>query len=258
VPLKSCPRYHAIAHRAAPGGREVRAIALPCKSWGCPACARKKAKKYRDMLEHLWYNKQLWFVTLTFLHNQQPREAWASAAGAWNRLRLSLTRTIGRFAYVRILESHNTSSYPHYHIVVTAYPGTARLGDLAKKAGFGWQIRVARINSVGIGGYLSKYMVKPWSLPESQTLRRLLRLRIFSTSRGLLYVQLQENPWRLVHGFLSNSSNSPTLHLICSHVNGSPSVGPPALPPTDCYIKESESPTASYFYTPDSFSACLA
>jgi len=123
--------------------------------------------------------------TFTYFHNVAPRKSWALAATAWNKLHIKLIHRYGRFSYVKVLESHKVSPYPHLHILSNKLFQARYLCTLALSCGFGYQNRITRVSPGGAGNYVSKYLTKSWSNEESIGLRTELRLRLVCYSRGL-------------------------------------------------------------------------
>lgn len=155
-----------------------------CGRWDCPTCRQKKANKHRERINLYFLNEQLFMYTFTFFHNLPPMESWRRASAAWNKLHIRLLHRYGKFPYVRVLESHTESPYPHYHILTNKLLSTQYLGKMALECGFGYQTRVTRVSSAGGGNYVSKYLTKSWAREDSFALRSALHLRIVCYSRG--------------------------------------------------------------------------
>jgi hypothetical protein len=186
--------FCAVKTRAADVQRYL-AFPLKCKSWDCPGCRREKAKNYRRRIGLMWDGRGLFFLTLTYFHSLTPDEAWQNYNVAWNRLRTYLMKRYGRFEYVRILESHNDSPYPHLHIIVDKLFPAAEFGRLAIQAGFGYQIRSKKIDSLDAREYLTKYLTKQWRNSEGWALRKAHRCRIISFSRGIMVPEVAGEKW---------------------------------------------------------------
>lgn len=176
----------------------TRYLAFPmrCKSWDCPACRREKAHGYINRMQKLNDGRKLWFYTFTYFHSLSPREAWETYNGAWNRLRTNLSKKSGGFDYIRVLESHNDSPYPHIHVVMDHYFRPTVLGPAAIAAGFGYQLDCKPITSVGAFAYVQKYLTKEWKNGEAWSLRKKCRCRIVSFSRGLLSPAKIAGEWK--------------------------------------------------------------
>jgi hypothetical protein len=181
-------------------GEVTRFISAPvrCHSWNCPICRKAKAAAYRKRMDRLDTLPRLWFYTLTYYHSVSPDEAWSTYNKAWNRLRTSITKLKGRFNYVRILESHKKSDYPHLHVIADVGLGAVEFGRLAIKAGFGYQIRSAPITGDGAKRYVTKYVTKEWTNDTAARLRERHHCRIISFSRGLLSSKKKQDGWRML------------------------------------------------------------
>jgi hypothetical protein len=163
-------------------GSAVRYKAFPmrCKSWDCPHCAKIKAEKYRVRMQPLFDRERLFFYTFTFYHDRPELEVWESVQVAWNRFRTAASKKYGRFSYVRVLEHHHSSDYPHLHIIADARFSDVWLAAELRNAGFGYQAKVKEVTSEGAAAYISKYLTKPWNSPACRLIRKNLRLRLIS------------------------------------------------------------------------------
>lgn len=169
---------------------------LRCKSWDCPECRKDKAQSYRERMQKLYDGRGLWFYTLTYYHSVSPAEAWATYNAAWNRLRTNLSKQCGHFNYVRILESHNASPYPHLHIIADVKIKPTMLNKAALAAGFGYQMDCKPVTSQGAMAYIVKYLTKEWTNAEGWSLRKKYRCRVISCSRGLLSPERRSEGWK--------------------------------------------------------------
>jgi hypothetical protein len=142
---------------------------------------------------------------------------WANAARSWNHLLTILHQTEGSFSYVRILESHTISCYPHYHFVATKHFNAIKFGEAIRRSGFGWQANIKRVNSQGLNGYLRKYLAKPWTRTDAAQLRRSLRLRIVSVSRDLRLTPHNSNDWHLLKAVPANDATAADIILTFSY-----------------------------------------
>lgn len=178
----------------------TRYIVFPmrCKSWDCPTCRKVKAEQYRQRMGRLDDGRPLYFLTLTYYHSQSPIEAWRTYNVAWNRLRTNISKQLGGFDYIRILESHNDSPYPHLHIIMDKHVSPSKLGRWAVDAGFGFQITMKKITTDGAFAYVRKYITKEWKNKEGWELRKKCRCRIISFSRGLLSPLPEGSAWDLL------------------------------------------------------------
>lgn len=183
-------------HKDENGKRFYRSFPLRCKSWNCPTCADNKSLLYGRFIAQWFVNKQLYFYTLTFAHSTDSLTAWKAAATAWNALNIQLHKKYGRFSYVKILESHINSNYPHYHILIDRLFSARTFGKMALAAGFGYQIRIQRVSSNGVNGYIRKYLGKAWPREDARQIRTTLHLRVFTRSLDLHSGNLAPSLWR--------------------------------------------------------------
>jgi hypothetical protein len=178
--INSCVSGFLSVHQE--NGNTIRYKAFPvrCKSWDCPTCSRIKAERYKVRMQPLFDSDELYMYTFTFYHSKPEIEVWSEVSKAWNRFRTAAQKKYGRFSYVRILEHHHASDYPHLHCLVDKRFGDVWIAAELKAAGFGYQCKVAKVTSAGAAAYVSKYLTKPWSSPTCKNIRKRLRLRVIS------------------------------------------------------------------------------
>jgi hypothetical protein len=196
--LKNCERYF-IGLKTI-NGDAVRYKAFParCSTWECPICARIKSHKYQLRMRPLFEKKQLFFYTLTFYHSQRPDAVWSNVSRVWNRFRTAAVKQFGSINYVRVLEHHKKSPYPHLHIIADTLLPATWLGAEAVRAGFGYQIDSKPITSKGAAIYVSKYLSKPWSDPYCSAIRKGLRLRVISFGGTVCHAQNFGSSWDII------------------------------------------------------------
>jgi hypothetical protein len=180
------------------GQTRYQVIPLKCGSWDCKTCRRRKALLYRRLIDRVFCRKQVYMWTLTYYHSSGEETAWKNYNNAWNHLATLIRQRHGPFGFVRVLETHKTSCYPHLHVLTDLYVGAVEFGHLATAAGFGYQMNWKRIDDVTAGSYISKYLTKPWPREDSLGYRRTLRLRIVTMSRGLYSKPVKCPKWTLL------------------------------------------------------------
>lgn len=190
-----CGKYYCAVRSKASEVQRYLAFPIRCGSWDCPPCRRYKANSYQKRMKLLYDGRGLWFYTLTYYHNLTPGEAWSTYNRAWNRLRTNAAKKYGSFNYVRVLESHNSSPYPHLHVIADLRIPVGDFGKIATAAGFGYQIKEAKISTENAMNYIAKYLTKEWRNEESWALRKNYRCRIISFSRGLLSPKVRSGQW---------------------------------------------------------------
>jgi hypothetical protein len=146
----------------------------------------------------LFKKQQLWFYTFTFYHSESALECWSAMSERWHLLHCILTKQYGGFSYVKVLESHSESNYPHLHILATkCFPAQA-LGRHLSQAGFGYQAAIQRVSSQGAGSYVKKYLTKAWSNKQSAAIRQVLRLRLITFSADIRCVGTESSGFTFV------------------------------------------------------------
>lgn len=190
-----CEKFFCSIRKEVTGASRYLAFPMRCKSWECPRCRKIKASEYKKRMTAIDDGRPLYLLTLTYYHNQTPLEAWRSYNAAWNRFRTHASKKFGSFDYIRVLESHTNSPYPHLHIIMDLYIPPAELGKMAISAGFGYQISNKKLTSEGAFHYVTKYLTKEWKNKEAWALRKDCRCRIISFSRGLLSPKPSGSGW---------------------------------------------------------------
>lgn len=178
--------------------RRYRAFPLRCKSWDCEECRKVKSKEYQNRIRRLFDGRQLYHYTLTYFHSNTPDAAWSTYNQAWNRLRTNLRKQYGRFSYVRVLESHEQSPYPHLHLLVDKGFKVSTFGVSAMSAGFGYQIKIRKVTTAGAMFYLTKYLTKPWASAEGWELRKKYHCRVISFSSDLCEKVKKSKSWEIL------------------------------------------------------------
>jgi len=197
------------------GKTSLLSVPLKCKSWNCPRCADKKSLFYGKLISQWFVNQQLYFYTLTFFHSEEPVLAWAKAAASWNNLNIALHKKYGRYSYVKILECHTDSNYPHYHFLSNKLFNAETFGKMAIAAGFGYQIRIQRVSSSGVSGYIRKYLGKSWPRKDSAQIRTELRLRVFTHSSDLRNNLHSGNQWKFLR--ICPDRSEAIRFMLCHH-----------------------------------------
>ena len=193
-----CEKYYASIKQEVTEATRYIVFPMRCKSWDCPTCRKVKAKDYKARLNVLNDGRRLWFLTLTYFHSTSPEESWKNYNVAWNRFRTHLVKRIGSVNYVRILESHKNTPYPHLHIILDKNIRPTLLGRMAVAAGFGYQIKNKPITTEGAFHYVTKYLTKEWTNEEAWKHRKTYRCRIISCSRGLLSPVKNSSGWEII------------------------------------------------------------
>src|SRR5271166_723157 len=104
-----------------------QAVLIPCRRWSCPKCARRLARRWgkRTFMHlearkaengHTWY-----FLTVTLGSGfKDPALAYPALKKLWNRLRMRLTRKMGKYEYIAFVEGQpKRLNMPHFHIILS-------------------------------------------------------------------------------------------------------------------------------------------
>lgn len=165
-------------------GTRMAVYRVPCKSWSCPKCARKKANDLSKRASVHFTGKHLRFWTLTVKPMGNIPSALTHINQAWNRLRLKITRKYGKVKYFKVLEAQNATKMPHFHVLVDKYIDWHWMRGAAMASGFGCHLWVKDVRDEKVIGYVLKYLRKGMS--NNEFLDALLRNRgrRFGFSRG--------------------------------------------------------------------------
>jgi hypothetical protein len=139
----------------------VRCQRLYCKTWKCPRCGPKRAKRTRYAIaahaEEKHLNK---FLTLTL----DPEKLKGVQATKYLKYCLHKFMTICRrqygsqISYICVLEYHKNGN-PHLHIVLDRYIDQAWIQEKWLAVGGGW-VFIEYVNVLKVANYLSKYLSK--------------------------------------------------------------------------------------------------
>jgi hypothetical protein len=176
-------------------GSVIRFIRLDCKTWGCPYCAPRKAKRYKAAIREIAEREQLnRFLTLTL----DPRKIEGSPVRylrrVFNKFRVYLLRKYGKsIKYIAVLEFHKNGN-PHLHILLDRFIKQQWISEKWSALGGGRIVDIKFVDVHRISRYLSKYLTKELLLSAPSRSRRV------TTSRGirLLEKKVSEIAWRLL------------------------------------------------------------
>jgi hypothetical protein len=211
--LMNCETGFLSLHK--PLGNTARYLTFPmrCNSWDCKICSKIKADKYKVRMRPLFDRPSLYMYTFTFFHNRAETEVWQNASQAWNRLRTAATKKYGRFSYVRILEHHHQSNYPHFHLLIDIRFSDVWLNAELVRAGFGYQAKVEKVHGDGAARYITKYLTKPWSSEPAKRLRKALHLRIICFGGDACLPSFHDSGWNRLEISLNCASALDSIHL---------------------------------------------
>jgi hypothetical protein len=203
-----------VISRRGGAGTDIAAITAKCRSWDCPYCRAEKAQQYRYRIKELFGKDKVWLYTFTMYHSKFPIETWQEIAPCWNRLRTALTKQFGAIKYVRVLETHVRSPYPHLHVLMNTLLPTQWLGDELRRAGFGWSATCKRVADSGGIGEVTKYLTKPWKNPQAWIIRKQLKLRLITLSQSTAPIAVQKEDWEVVNHCVNMHEGIARVHEI--------------------------------------------
>lgn len=196
--LLTCGKTWALAKRNLAGVSQYMVFPLHCHNWRCKFCAKQKAARVATAIERIFSGEQLYMLTLTWFHDRPPEQVWPEVGECWNRIRTAISKRYGAFRFVRVLETHKASAYPHLHVILTAAVEKKWIAREAEAAGLGFICDVRPCDSMYAGYYVRKYLSKPWPREDSWAYRALAGCRLWSASRGLVPKEVKEAGWSLI------------------------------------------------------------
>lgn len=181
-----------------------------CKSWDCPTCARKKARKYSNRTFEMFRGEKVILLTVTMDRSQDIETAWASITANWNRFRTAFVKRFGKLKFVRVVEPQPKSGYPHFHILINRYIPQAWLTKELASAGFGKIKDIKRVTGEQAFYYVTKYLRKPWPDTVGAAIAKRIHIRRYNTSRGVSEGPRTLKRYRLV-GFTDGPDSANAL-----------------------------------------------
>lgn len=143
-----------------------------CKKWSCAYCGQINAKRWivraikgtEQLLSEGW---KVDFVTITSHEKLTAAQSFYVLPRAWKTLHMRYKREIpgdDPGAYYAVPETHLTGVV-HSHLIITGGLRKKWWKDNARECGLGYQSEVKEVITLGVGGYVSKYLGK--TLDES-------------------------------------------------------------------------------------------
>jgi hypothetical protein len=138
-----------------------------CKKWDCPSCGQVNARRWiaRALVgvdSFLAAGLQVDFVTLTSHEKLSAAASFRVFPHAWDTLRRRYVRAIpidDPGAYFAVPERHQSGKL-HTHMIASGGLPKKWWKDNARECGLGFQSDVQEVDSLGVGGYVSKYLGK--------------------------------------------------------------------------------------------------
>lgn len=150
-----------------------------CKKWSCVSCGQVNAKRWTvraikgtESLLEAGYKVD--FVTLTPHEKLTPEQSFRVLPMAWKKLHIRYKREIPHGdpgAYYAVPERHKSKKV-HSHLIVTGGLSQKWWKDNARECGMGYQSKVKEVKTLGVGGYVGKYLGKSLDDPWPKGTRR--------------------------------------------------------------------------------------
>jgi hypothetical protein len=171
-----------------------------CKSYQCGLCGPRKVRQVRKRIVQLALEHGLQrFLTLTLDPKKlrpdlDVQGKIAYLQNVWRKMRVSLSRKLGRrLIFIAVVELQGNGN-PHFHLLVDSFLPKQWISAAWQRLGGGWATRIEYAQLRRVAAYLAKYVTDDSAsdLPA--------RTRRFSTSRGLpLFQRTKSNdPWVLL------------------------------------------------------------
>lgn len=139
-----------------------------CKKWSCHACGQTNAAHWvrrgeKGTKEFLDQGFRVDFLTLTPHEKLTPEQSFYVLPRAWKTLHMRYQREIPHDnpgAYFVVPERMPKSGKVHSHFMITGGLSQKWWKDNARECGLGYQSKVKEMKSIGVVGYVTKYLTK--------------------------------------------------------------------------------------------------
>jgi len=208
----TCGKFHVVLRKKGGSGVQLVAASLKCNSWLCPRCRKRKSRKFARAARAYFAGEKLSFLTITDDPRLTPSESFSTFAARWNYFRTSLTRKIGTFKYVRVLEEQPGTGRAHYHIIINRYIPGRHITELLSLSGFGRIYKIKYIQNAQVFDYVIKYLRKPWTSEKAMQLVIDNGLRLVSGSKGFRLLHPDGEKWELLLKLVSYDKAQKFIH----------------------------------------------
>lgn len=204
---RNCRSWSLILQDHCATGRRIALWRVPCNSWSCPKCAKKKSRSISEKARVNFQGDRLRLLTLTIRPQANLPGAITHINAAWNRLRLKITRKYGKVKYLRVMEAQRSTKMPHFHVLINKYLDFRWLSQVLVECGFGPIFDIRLVRNDQVYDYVLKYLRK--GISDIQFLEALLacRGRRFGFSQGMVMIKA-DYPMRPIH--LYKHASTPT------------------------------------------------
>lgn len=169
---------------------------LLCNSWLCNKCRVKRTRTWCARVQNFFLGDRISILTLTFDRSITLYDSYSLASACFNRFRTSLSRKIGKFKYVKVIEAQPKSGYAHFHILVNRFIPRPILRSVAVAAGFGRVLDIREIPGDQAQYYVRKYLSKPWAHRPALEILTQLNSRRCSGSHGFNLYSRSKIRWK--------------------------------------------------------------
>ncbi len=237
-----CRSFSVLLTQSVGTGVRMAAWRVPCKSWNCPRCAKKKTKEIAHKAKLNFDSNHLRFLTLTIKPMKSLPSALIRVNHSWNRLRLSITRKFGKVKYFKVIEAQHSTNMPHFHILIDKFIPSAWLNQAVTRAGFGRIYKIKRVTNDKVFNYVTKYLGK--GITNDNFLEALITTngRRYSFSRRIIH---SSTPSLYTISLFIKTGNLDAIHSLISHFYRSSTISTGTYP-------LSSSPNFAEFFIPAS------
>ena len=190
-----CTNYFRVLEGVKNGRFVSGAMRMRCKRWSCNHCAKEKAYRIGKRCEDHFAVGQTRFLTLTIKPIKDKVQALRNIKKAWNRLRLKMTRKIGKFKYCWVLEAQPKTGMPHLHILLDKYVNWLWLKSNVESCGFGPVFDIRAVKSAGVLRYVIKYTSKGIGDETLEKCLTSIKGRRVGYSRGMSDSPAEKTAW---------------------------------------------------------------
>jgi len=157
---------------------------LNCKTWICPYCGRRKAKRYKYAIRAAAEQLKLQrFITLTLDPDRIEGDPVVYLRDSFNKLRTYLRRKFGHAPkYIAVLEFHKNGK-PHLHVLIDRFVEQAWLSAAWSAVGGGRIVDIRFVDLHRVSRYLAKYLTVDLFLSAPKGVRRV------TCSRGIVLLE---------------------------------------------------------------------
>lgn len=167
------------------GNVKIRGVKIPCGSWYCEDCAKRKKIILGNRVKEGLKNERIRFVTLTAGKKDSLAGMLHNLKSSWNRLRGHLVRKFGLNKFFWVVEFGHEKGRPHLHFLINCYIPQRALSKLAARAGFGPIVDIREVKDGGGFGYVFKYLGKDCGSRAGAAAMRVAHCRRFGCSRNI-------------------------------------------------------------------------